>query len=134
MFSKSRSSRRKDKSRDGSSNTELNNGAQSSGSVSLSQTEVVYGSNTSPARSTSIGHNSGYCGVYGNGMMDRPVRGRAMSDGSPADFTAASPLDFPLEHLQSFKTSCGLNPSQRTYVVSCPVPHHTPHQFWCLTL
>lgn len=127
MFSKNRSSRRKDKSRSGLGNTELNSGPQSVGSVSLPQAETMYNSNTSPARNPSSGHNSSYCG-YGNSnsMMERPPRGRAMSDGSPSDFSVASPLDFPLEHLQSFNATYGLNPSQRTYIDSRPIPRHTP--------
>ncbi|CAG5126734.1 unnamed protein product [Candidula unifasciata] len=121
MFSKNRSSRRKDKPRSGLSNSEMN-----SGSGSLTQAETMYNSNTSPARNTNTGHNSSYCGVYGTSMMERPPRSRAMSDGSPADFSVPSPLDFPLEHLQSFNATYGLNPSQRTYIDSRPIPRHTP--------
>lgn len=49
-----------------------------------------------------------------------------MSDGSPAEYSVSSPLDFPMEHLQSFNATYGLSPAQRTYIDSRPVPRHTP--------
>ena len=118
MFSKSRSSRIKEKNRDGSSSSQSPMG----GSLSRAQAEAMY-SNTSPARSSSTGYSSA---TYSGGSMERPVRGRAMSDGSPAEYSVSSPLDFPMEHLQSFHATYGLNPSQRTYIDSRPVPRHTP--------
>ncbi|CAL1529099.1 unnamed protein product [Lymnaea stagnalis] len=124
MFSKNRSSRRKDKSRDGTNPTNMD--STHSGSMSRTQAEALYSNNTSPARNPNTGHSPSYSGAYGNGSMDRPPRGRAMSDGSPAEFSISSPLDFPLEHLQSFNATYGLNPSQRTYIDSRSVPRHTP--------
>ncbi|KAK3800673.1 hypothetical protein RRG08_003079 [Elysia crispata] len=119
MFSKSRSSRRKEKNRDGSGSSQSPN---LGGSLSRAQAEAMY-SNTSPARSSSTGYSSA---TYSGSSIERPVRGRAMSDGSPAEYSVSSPLDFPMEHLQSFHATYGLNPSQRTYIDSRPVPRHTP--------
>ncbi|XP_005103673.1 ERC protein 2 isoform X2 [Aplysia californica] len=127
MFSKNRSSRRKDKNcNDGSNSSNVEAVGHSSGSLSRAQAEALYSNNTSPARSSSTGHSPSYSGAYGNGSMERPPRGRAMSDGSPAEFAVSSPLDFPMEHLQSFNATYGLNPSQRTYIDSRSIPRHTP--------
>ncbi|XP_059151047.1 ELKS/Rab6-interacting/CAST family member 1-like [Physella acuta] len=129
MFSKNRSSRRKEKSRDGAGSSNIDV-SHTTGSMNRQQADAMYSisssSNTSPIRNSSSGHSPSYIGGYGNGSIERPPRGRAMSDGSPAEFAISSPLDFPLEHLQSFNATYGLNPSQRTYIDSRPVPRHTP--------
>ncbi|KAH9504845.1 ERC protein 2 [Bulinus truncatus] len=119
MFSKNRSSRQKDKNRNASSSASIDT-SRMSGSVNRSQEQLMYGENTSPAR------NPNYAVSYDNGSLERPQRGRAMSDGSPAEFAISSPLDFPLEHLQSFNVTYGLNPSQRTFIDSRSIPRHTP--------
>uniref|UniRef100_A0A2C9JID4 ELKS/Rab6-interacting/CAST family member 1 n=1 Tax=Biomphalaria glabrata TaxID=6526 RepID=A0A2C9JID4_BIOGL len=121
MFSKSRSSRQKDKNRNASSSSSLE-ASRIGGSVNRSQEQMMYSENTSPARNPSANYSMG----YDNGSLERPQRSRAMSDGSPAEFSVSSPLDFPLEHLQSFNMTYGLNPSQRTFLDSRSVPRHTP--------
>ena len=134
LFSKSRS-RRKEKHRNNSTDgTSAEIVGHSSGSLSRAQAEALYNNNTSPGRSSNTGQSPSYSrnNSYNNGSLDRsvvtdrPPRGRAMSDGSPAELPVASPLDFPMEHLQSFNATYGLNPTQRTYLDSRAVPRHTP--------
>lgn len=130
MFSKSRS-RRKEKNQDTGSTSKLDMMGHQSDSLSRAQVAALYSNNTSPARGSAKGHNNqnlNFASSYNNGSssMERPPRGRAMSDGSPAEYSMASPLDFPMEHMQSFNATYGLNAGQRTYIDSRSVPRHTP--------